>query len=369
MATLMSSGGSSGGVFPAAGPQAVLSSEVNLANFVPPDLPLFQWPGSMLDEKREPFPSIEGCICRFEDILNSHRMVLDVHWLRLLPRCLGHDLRDWLNEFVKAAGTGVLWTALKVAIIARYGTPKEQLRFGRIRGFLACTKSDEEPIDSFLERFKSLKSKSGVTDKHVVAMVFFDAFPEAASRLMMISMGQADESCFYDLDFVSAVARRVDLAKRDRVDYNASSGGSARKRPSDIPVSAEAKKSKYAAMPLSSPAAGYEKKGPWVSKFGKTMKEHVAERTCNDCNGYFGKGHSCNGAICTPPSSSARGGSNKVLRVMTKKPSRCDVDAMVSTAFACEEADRVLRARKNAPKSGRGDKLVVTIRWNLLRVW
>jgi hypothetical protein len=44
---------------------------------------------------------------------------------------------------------------------------------------------------------------------------------------------------------------------------------------------------------------------------------------------------------------------------MTKKPSRRDVDAMVSTAFACEEADRVLRARKSASKSGRGDKLVV----------
>jgi hypothetical protein len=170
-------------------------------------------------------------------------------------------------------------------------------------------------------------------------------------------MGQADESSFYDLEFVSAVARRVDLTKRDRVSYDASSVGSARKRPSDISVSAEAKKSKYAAMPPSSPSVVYEKKSPWVSKFGKTMREHVAEGTCKDCNGYFGKGHDCNVAIRT--SSCSRGGSNKVLRAMTMKTSRHNIDAMMSTTFACEEADRVLQARKSTSKSGRANELAV----------
>ncbi|CAO3607465.1 unnamed protein product, partial [Mucor fragilis] len=263
----------------------------------------------------------------------THSLNFDEHWHRLLPRCLGQDQCEWLNEFVKAAGSNVSWTVLKGAINARYGVPKEWLRFGRIREFLTCSKTEQETLDAFLDRFKRLRAKSGVSDKHVVAMVFFDAFPEAIARLIMVSMGQANESCFYDIEYVASVARRVDLAKCDKIGHGASSSaaGTGRKRIADIPVSPEVKKSKYASMPSESPDATF-KKGPRLSKFGKTMKRHMEEHSC----------FKCNAAIRTPP------GGNKVLRMMGKKPSRRDVDARLAGAMASEEAERVLLGRKNA---------------------
>lgn len=164
-----------------------------------------------------------------------------------MPRCLSNDLRDWLNEYVLASGSKVSWIKLKAAITGRYGVPKEQLRFKRIREFLGCAKLGNESVDNFLERFKTLKAKSEeVTDRFVVAKVFFDAFPESVSRLIMVAMSQAPESSFYDLDYVSAVARRIDNAV-DKKESNPSNGKK-RSFPDGAFVSAssEAKKSKYA---------------------------------------------------------------------------------------------------------------------------
>ena len=222
MSALLSSGGSSA---VSSGSHSSLAGVVSATNIVPNGLPLFQWPGFVRDDKREIFADIEECLRRFEDVLNSHSLDCDYNWYRLLPRCLGQDSRDWLNEFVKADGNDVPWHTLKGAITVRYGVPKEQLRFGRIREFLACTKAEQESIDTFLERFKRLRAKSGISDKYVIAMVFFDAFPEDTARLIMVSMGHANESCFYDIEYVSAAARRVDIAKRDKFGHDASSAG------------------------------------------------------------------------------------------------------------------------------------------------
>jgi len=93
----------------------------------------------MYSNQTSTFAGIEECLRRFEDVLISHDLNLDLNWYRLLPRCLSQDLRDWLNEFVKAAWRDVPWSMLKGAIISRYGAAKEQLRFGRIREFLSCT--------------------------------------------------------------------------------------------------------------------------------------------------------------------------------------------------------------------------------------
>ncbi|CEP06945.1 hypothetical protein, partial, partial [Parasitella parasitica] len=95
-----------------------------------------------------------SCLLRFEDILQSHGLDFDAHWSRLLPRCLGTDLREWLKEYVKLTyGETSTWDVVKAAMILRYGVPKEQLRLPRVRIFLNCVIANGESIDSFLERF------------------------------------------------------------------------------------------------------------------------------------------------------------------------------------------------------------------------
>ncbi|CAO0800620.1 unnamed protein product [Mucor circinelloides] len=325
---------------------------------VPTGLPLFQWPGFIRDAKRESFADIEECLRRFEDVLNSHGLDFDSNWLRLLPRCLGHDLRDWLNEFVQVNGSVVSWSFFKDAIVSRYGVPKEQLRFARIREFLNCVKLETESVDAFLERFKSLKVRSEVSDKYVIAKVFFDAFPESTSRLIMVAMGQASESSFYDVDFVSSVARRLDIAVDKKLGKVASGlSGAPKKRDaesSNLVISGEAKKSKYSSVAGGdsgsrghgrfSGAYDGNQKGKFVSKFGKTMAEHIAERTCKDCNGHYGKGHAGN---CGTAIRSGSGGS-KVVRMMRK---RQNVQSMVDAALASELGNRVLQEKKGVSSS------------------
>ncbi|KAK4518183.1 uncharacterized protein ATC70_001534 [Mucor velutinosus] len=313
-------------------------------SFVPDGLPLFQWTGLIRDSNRESFPNVEACIRRFEDVLISHEMSLDTDWSRLLPRCLGIDLRNWLNEFVEGQGDAQIpWSAVKKAIISRYGVPREQSRFARIHEFLACTKQDSESIDSFLERFKGLRARSEVSDKHVAALVFFDAFPNSVSRLLTVAMSQASETSFYDIDYMSSVARRLDATIEKKVGNGVDRLGS-RKREADashLPVSNEAKKSRWYEAPSSSGARGASSRrsnsgvrDPWVSKFGKTMAQHRAEQSCKECNGHYGKGHSC-----------ATGGSSgptKTVRMMTKRPT---VQSMVDKALASEAGAAVLREK------------------------
>lgn len=148
---------------------------------VPNNLPLFQWPDYIMNDKCEVFDDIEDSFCRFEDILYSHGLNYDYNWRRLLPLCIRQGLRDWLSDFVKAAGNDAPWHTLKGAIIARYGVPKAPLRFGRIREFLACTKEEQEPIDVFLQRLMRLRAESGATDDHPVVKVFVDAIYRGSS--------------------------------------------------------------------------------------------------------------------------------------------------------------------------------------------
>jgi transposase InsO family protein len=308
------------------------------SSVVPSGLPLFQWVGSIRDEKKEVFADIEECLRRFEDVLSSHTLSFDKHWFRLLPRCLSNDLRDWLNEYVLASGSKVSWITLKAAITGRYGVPKEQLRFERIREFLSCNKLEGETVDGFLERFKTLKAKAEVTDRFVVAKVFFDAFPKSVSRLIMVAMSQASEASFYDLEYVSAVARRIDNAV-DKKEFTSVGG---KKRPvadGAVVVSSEAKKSKYAGSSgrsNSSRPGGQTVK--FVSKFGKTMQEHMAERTCKKCNMHYVRGHTCGTAVRSAPDGS------KVVRSMSKRQS---VKAAVDAALLSARVDQAMANNKS----------------------
>lgn len=125
------------------------------------------------------------------------------------------------------------WITLKGAIIGQYGVPKEQLRFEKIREILGCVKLETESVDGFLERFKFLKTKLEVTDRYVIAKVFFDAFPKSISRIIMVAMIQVSESTFYDLDYVSVVvAQRIDRAMDKKISLY--SGGPGKKRSAEV---------------------------------------------------------------------------------------------------------------------------------------
>ena len=52
---------------------------------VPVDLPLLQWSGNVFDRSKTVFGSVQECLNRFEDIVESYSQDLDAAWCRLLP--------------------------------------------------------------------------------------------------------------------------------------------------------------------------------------------------------------------------------------------------------------------------------------------
>ncbi|KAI8635771.1 hypothetical protein BD408DRAFT_427196, partial [Parasitella parasitica] len=169
----------------------------------------------------------------------------------------------------------------------------------------------------------------------------------------MVAMSQAQESSFYDIDYVSAVARRLDMAEKTVKPSNATAGS--KRSAENIPVSYEAKKSRYA--PASDSRAGTSfsssssDRNSKLSKFGKTFAQHVADGLCFTCNRTYSKGHRCATAVRTVSPGDATS-SRKVLRAMgTKKKPKNTIDAVVKAALLSVRVDEALSTRKKASSS------------------
>ncbi|CEP16403.1 hypothetical protein [Parasitella parasitica] len=145
-----------------------------------------------------------------------------------------------------------------------------------------------------------------------------------SAHLMTVAMGQASEQSFYDINYLSAVARRLEMAVGSKAGNGdgSSSGGRRKRESSDVfSTSQELKKSKHAPAAVRSVVAEAARpsgvKPKFVSRFGKTIGEHIADRTCKDCNGPFTKGHKCGTGV----RGGAGGAGGKTIRVMAKGPS------------------------------------------------
>jgi len=50
---------------------------------------------------------VKNEVALIEGVLNSHGLDFDSNWLRLLLRCLGHDLRETIYQAVKNQGNSI----------------------------------------------------------------------------------------------------------------------------------------------------------------------------------------------------------------------------------------------------------------------
>ncbi|KAI8636614.1 hypothetical protein BD408DRAFT_448318 [Parasitella parasitica] len=164
------------------------------------------------------------------------------------------------------------------------------------------------------------------------------------------------ESSFYDLDYVTSVARRLDLAVDNGGIAFAARTISGKKRDADVAIAAssESKKSKYypgSSVGSASPSGAAAKPVQFksylaLSKFGNTFAEHVAEGLCFSCNQQHFKRHRCNTGVRTGQSGGK--GANKVLRTMSKKQRKGAIDAAVSAALLAAKVDSAIESKKNA---------------------
>ncbi|KAG1253299.1 hypothetical protein G6F68_011401 [Rhizopus microsporus] len=83
---------------------------------VPPNLPLMQWKGAVFDSSATASDDAKHCLQKFQDIMSSHGLSFDHHWLRLLPPCLSAAQRAWLDEY-QTKEPVLTWEKFKLAFI------------------------------------------------------------------------------------------------------------------------------------------------------------------------------------------------------------------------------------------------------------
>ncbi|KAL0137453.1 hypothetical protein V8B55DRAFT_1578252 [Mucor lusitanicus] len=81
------------------------------SNKVPNNLPYFQCENCVRDTNKHVFVDVAEALSQFEVVLKSCKLDLNTEWERLLPLCLGKDLRDWLVEFMEASNGHVCGSA------------------------------------------------------------------------------------------------------------------------------------------------------------------------------------------------------------------------------------------------------------------
>lgn len=64
----------------------------------------------------------------------------------------------------------------------------------------------------FIDRFKELKTRAEVINKHIAALVFMDSFSPEDARFLIRTLGQEEGSSLYDLDYLCSFARGMDIA-------------------------------------------------------------------------------------------------------------------------------------------------------------
>ncbi|KAF1805065.1 hypothetical protein FB192DRAFT_1276084 [Mucor lusitanicus] len=161
---------------------------------IPPNLPFFQWFNFVRDSNKFVFrDNIAHAIHRFEIVLKSVDMDYDRHWKRLLPLCLPLNMCDWMDKFCEENSTSAVpWKTVKHALMVCYGV--EATLFARLRNFLNCTREKDEPVRMFIDRFKELRTRAEVINKHIAALVFMDSLSPEDVHFLIRTFGLKEGS-------------------------------------------------------------------------------------------------------------------------------------------------------------------------------
>ncbi|KAF7720669.1 hypothetical protein EC973_006604 [Apophysomyces ossiformis] len=87
---------------------------------LPGDLPLFQWSANVIDSKKTVFETVEECLDRFEDVVQSYRQSIDDNWHLLLPCMLSPEQRSWFDAHLRPYPERP-WSFTHKVIMKKYG--------------------------------------------------------------------------------------------------------------------------------------------------------------------------------------------------------------------------------------------------------
>ncbi|GAA5817710.1 hypothetical protein MFLAVUS_011261 [Mucor flavus] len=181
---------------------------------VPSQLPFFQWVGHVYNVTviatvtRTVFPTLNSCVNKFEDVLNTYQLVFNDHWRRLLPLCLPIEIRAWLTDFTTEY-TNAFWDNFKAALNLQYGITQDAEQEAATTDLLALHMSRHQTIESFIDQFQDLKRRAGLSEPSVLCPRFVSALPIELSDQVTVALATAPSTTKRNLSFIMGLSKEL----------------------------------------------------------------------------------------------------------------------------------------------------------------
>ena len=155
---------------------------------VPTDLPLLQWTGNVFDQSKVIFSSVQECLDRFEDIVESYDQDLNAVWCRLLPRMLSPNQRSWFVSHLKPQAN-LPWSFARKTIVGKYGIQDAERQAQFTQALFNLRMGRDESVEAYTDRFHKIRREAGLEDSRVTAALYVNSLlPELSQH---VSLGQA----------------------------------------------------------------------------------------------------------------------------------------------------------------------------------
>ncbi|KAG2214870.1 hypothetical protein INT45_003021, partial [Circinella minor] len=188
--------------------KAISTTTTSSRNVVPSDLPILQWTGNVHDNTKPVFASIQECLDRFEDIIESYGQDININWCRLLPRMLSTDQRSWFIDHLKPHAA-LDWSFARKTLVNKYGIQDADRQAQFLQELFALRMGRDDSVELHTDRFHKLRREAGCEDSLVMAALYVKSLlPELAQH---VTLGQAhlSQDKRATIDHAANLARRL----------------------------------------------------------------------------------------------------------------------------------------------------------------
>src|SRR6478609_8439987 len=177
-------------------------------NVVPPNLPLMQWKGAVFDPSAPVSVDVKHCLKKFQDVMFSHGLDLDQHWLRLLPPCLSSSQRTWLDEYQEKEDVHT-WSQFKKAFTSHYGVGSAEEKATSTTELLRISMAAAETVDQYVERFNNLRRLAQIQDRCVLTRCFLIGLQADIYKKVIVSLANCTDAQKESVDYVVKLAKTL----------------------------------------------------------------------------------------------------------------------------------------------------------------
>ncbi|OAD79485.1 hypothetical protein PHYBLDRAFT_179113 [Phycomyces blakesleeanus NRRL 1555(-)] len=175
---------------------------------VPRELPVLQWQGNEWDNTQKVYSSIEECLDKFEDVLHSYSLDLNVDWHRLLPIVLSREQRSWYDNYLRSSPE-LPWSFVRDAFIKVYGINDLERQVQLTHELMLMRMSPTETVSNYTDRYQRVRREADVADNMQAAIAYTATLlPELARQVSLLQVNMPREKRD-TIDKAASLARSI----------------------------------------------------------------------------------------------------------------------------------------------------------------